>query len=223
MIVIHGDDLVKSSQFLEKLIGRYLGWQVVRVNLKIEPFDPITLFLTDSLFEEKKLVILENFYKFFKNLPLDLAAVGDVSNLEIVIFENEQLRPSQLKSLPPKTQVFLFKPEPIIFRFFDHLIPGNQRVAFKLFKQIESHYDPYLFFALFTKHIKHLLLAKTGGELNLESWQVEKYARLAAKFKRERLISAYRGLFQIEVKIKRGEISNPMPALSLLSFELTRS
>src|SRR3989344_4097331 len=144
IILIHGEDIEKSSSFLHSLIGQHAGWRVLRHDLKTEEVDLVNLFLTDTLFSENKLIVLENFFKSKKKI--DLKNLPRNQAIKIVIFENDQLSQARIASLPTGAKVFLFKPEPVIFQFFDQLYPGNQLVAFQLFAKIKNHFDPFLFF-----------------------------------------------------------------------------
>lgn len=223
IILIHGEDIEKSSSFLHSLIGQHAGWRVLRHDLKTEEVDLINLFLTDTLFSENKLIVLENFFK--SKMKIDLKNLPRNQAFKIVIFENEQLSQTRLATLPTGTKVFLFKPEPVIFQFFDQLYPGNQQTVFQLFAKIKDKFDSFLFFTMFIRHLRHLLIFSNNyqAKSNLQDWQVKKYKKLAAKFSQAKLRAAYRALLKIDIKIKTGEITNPFVPLSLLLLELTKS
>ena len=222
--IIHGDKIEDSLVFLERLLNDYTNWQISRYDLKIENVDLESLLYTGNLFAQNRLLIIKNFFKS-KN-KIDFKSLNFDQNTDIIIFESFQLTPSQLTKFPKNSKIYLFKSDPLIFHFFDELYPGNQKYLFKLYAKIQVQIEPQFFFAMFIRHIKYLLISKnSSSDINIPmpDWQIKKYKTQAAKLSQEKLISTYKTLLKIDLKVKTGEITNHFAPLAIILLQLTKT
>jgi len=224
--LLYGDDQIRLRWHLDKLKEDHQGWEVVNLDLiSANEEDVFQALYSDPLFACGRLVVLENWFSPKVKKP-DLAQIN--KNVDVIILEKSKVAESQIKDLPPETQILLFREDPIVFRFLDSIFAGNKRRVFYLYtRTIAKKAEPEMLYHLLVSHLRRVLLAKETDDRtlrqieNLAPWQIEKYKNLSQRFKKEKLIACYRRLLDLEQASKTS--SNLNSLLPIFILELTQS
>lgn len=224
--LLYGDDQVSLRQYLDKLKEDHKDWEIQELDLTSVKDEELHLALNSRpLIACGRLVILENWFSQKSKRP----NLSDIDkNVSVIILEASRVGTKDIKSLPPGTKVFLFREDPVVFKFLDSLFAGNKKRAFYLYsrtlaKRIESE----MLYYLLVTHFRRILIAKesqnlTLGQLeNLAPWQIAKYKSLATRFDKEKLITYYKKLLNLEQAFKTG--SDLAQLLPFLILELTKN
>ena len=219
--VLHGEDQEASYRRLTSLLKTFPNYKKIQL-LPQNSTDFNISVISQDLFEERKIIICENFLKEKKIKPQTLKDVP--ASLPVIFWEKSQLRADTVKKLPPKTIVEIFKPPPILYNFLDTLEPGS-RNAMRILPKLES----YGLLWNFSNRILLLILAKDNlnrketskiAGRELFDWQWDKIQRQAQKFPPETLYSLFSGSLKIDYMIKTG--ATQMQENFLLSMLLSK-
>lgn len=209
MIIIHGENIVASRNYLKTITDGFKG-EVVRLEGNQLTFNQILQSLeSQSLFEENRLVVLE---KVFSLLPskekekiLNYLKVSD--NKNAVIWEGKKIDGRVLKSFKRMT-VRCFDLSPYIFKLLDSISPGNPKQSLIFFHQCLSQDPPEIIFYMLVRQFRLLIIAKDLGEKGLEKmadWQKLKLVGQAKKFTLGKLLFLHRQLLKIDYEQKTGK------------------
>jgi len=224
--LLYGDDQVSLREYLGKLKEDYKDWEVLNIDLSLAKEEEVQQALNSSpLIACGRLVILENWFSQKSRKP-NLSQID--KNVSVIILERSRVTASQIKNLPPGTKVFLFREDPVVFRFLDSVFTGNKRKAFYLYSRtLAKRIEPEMLYYLLVSHFRRILIAKESGSAaltqieNLASWQIEKYKSLATRFDKEKLVAYYKRLLDLEQASKTG--SDLTLLLPFLILELTQN
>jgi hypothetical protein len=206
MLIIHGDNLVDSRQFLLAQIhqAREKGKEIIRLEGKKLTLESLQQALEGlSLLNKENLVILENFFQYATFPCLNYLIKTQPSNL--IIWE-ESVSPQRLKKL--KAQEKYFKLPPVIFRFLDAILPHNRRNALRLLKQAINQTSVETVFYQLARQIRYLIIANQLGKSSLSDlhpFQQSKIAVQAKKFELGQLLTLHRKLLYIDWQQKTGQ------------------
>lgn len=208
MIIIHGDNLVESRQFLSEKID-----EAKRTKKELAYFQGKKIELGDfhqaleakSLFGGEKLVVVEN---FLSQSPaekiIDYLIKNQPKNL--VIWEGKEISLNKINKL--KAQSKLFKLPPIIFKFLDAFLPRNGRYSLRLLKQAVNQSSAENVFYMLARQIRYLIIAQQLGEeglIGLHPFQQKKMITQTKKFKLGQLLTIHRKLLYIDWQQKTGQ------------------
>ena len=210
--IIHGENIAQSRLRLRSIIAQTPPEN--RLILSEEnTYNELYLGLfSDNLFEEKTLIVCENFI-LQKKITLKDKILSIVPLEKNLVFweEGEVKEKSQLAALRSAV-VELFKPEPAAFRFLDSIAPGA-RISISSLISLDSKQKSHGLLALIASRILLLTLAKTGLDLqtvssicgyHLQEWQWQKIRTQAAKFTTETLKAFLNGTLKADLLIKTG-------------------
>ena len=161
-----------------------------------------------SLFNEKRLIIVENFFSNKKNKDRKWP-----DGIETIFYES-----GKLSSLPKNIllEVKTFDLAPIVFKFLDSISPGNQQVFVPLYYKYLMSTPTELAFTMIVRQFRFMILSLEKGSdnpsdfSNLASWQLNKLKSQASKFEQEKLVLIYRNLLQIDEETKTGKSELPL-------------
>ena len=207
MIIIHGDDQVESRQFLSEQLrqAKAKDREIVRFDGKSTSFEQLQQALEAKLLLGKeKLVVTEN---LLVNLPpksiIDYLVKTQPKNL--IIWESKEISLSRINRLRVKAR--LFKLPPIIFKFLDSFLPGNNRRSLKLLRQAVGQLSAESVFYMLARQVRYLIIAHQLGKkglTRLHPFQQQKIASQAKKFKLGQLLTLHRKLLYIDWQQKTG-------------------
>ena len=213
MIIIHGPDQLaaqnKLDQFLNSAKDKSL--EITKIEAKdLTPANLSQLLTPSSLFSDSRLVVIDNLLSLLQsnNKKKLVEILKKTSNKNIILYENKNVHPATIKSLPT-TQVFQFKENPLIFKLLDNLYPDKPKLAIDILNKIvESRQSLELLFFMLARHVRLLIQAKTPSLTNLPPWQLAKLNRQASLFTTDQLIALHHDLYQIDKRQKRSTIKS---------------
>jgi len=208
--LLHGDDTINLEKYLDKLKEDHAGWEVVNLDLSLAKDEEVQQALySRPLLACGRLVVLEKWF-FKKRSKPDLSKID--KDVSVIIVEKSKLTQNQIKNFPPSTKIFLFREDPIVFKFLDSLFSGDRRKVFSLYYHVlAKRIEPEMVYHLLVSHLRRILIAKeadklTLGEIeNLAPWQIEKYQILANRVNRTKLILSFKKLLNLELALKSGD------------------
>lgn len=217
--VIHGENTVASRKVLTEKIKLFQerGGEIVRIDgRKVDLTEIKQACESGSLFGNNRLVVIEDFLNrpksnqkteienYFKNL---------LPQINIILWEEKQLTPSQVSKLSSWSKVYLFKIEPIIFKFLDSLRPGNIRLMLSLLKRCCQVESAEMIFYMICRQIRILILANDLGKRGLVGmpfWMQNKFFYQSRNFSLEKLLDIHRQLVRIDYEQKTGRAIMPL-------------
>ena len=209
MIILHGEDTVRSYQRLSQLIELCQK----RGEVIIYDYQDLTPSLlrqetgSSSLFSAQKCLVIKNLLKAQKSKTKDLLQkIIDQSGLrEIILWENDALSPSVLRTFP-SAKIETFPLSPQIFKFLDCLHPGQTSVILLAWKNLlTDKVEPEFVFSMLVRQFKLLIQAKDNPSLlKLAPYPAKLIKAQANHFDLGHLLDLYHHLFRIDLKIKTG-------------------
>lgn len=222
MIIIHGDDTIKSRNELNNLIStardtkrevKHLEANVLDSTLLTQVLDGTTLF------GETPLVVIDGLFSLPKSKNRDnlVQVISKYTDEDLILYESKLLTPTVLKSFT-RAKIKEYKPAALIFSFLEGLRPGSAVKSLQLFSALEETREPAeLIFAMLVRQIRLLIQALDPASLKTAPWQKNRLVSQANAFGEDRLLSFHEKLYQIDRKLKTGK--NPTN-LSLQIFNL---
>ncbi len=209
----HGDQISQSRRELAKLHEKFAGPEIIS-------FDGKTVSLSDlkqasesmSLFGGHRLIIVENLFssrlqKKSNELDTFISFINQLPpQVDLVFWENKEIKKSLLSLLPKKIDLAIFKPDRVIFNFVESVQPGNSIEMLQLFEGAIKHDTSEMVFAMLVRQFRYLIMVKDLGKsvTELSPWQLHKFIRQSGFFTLSDLLFHYRKLLDIDVKIKTG-------------------
>lgn len=222
--IIHGDDTVSSRKYLIEL--KTASENSVTLDGKGLTFNDLVHALkSNSLFSDGKNIFIENFFsKKNKELEESINLINKNSNLNIVIWDENELSKSQLSAFLKPT-IKLFKIPQSLFSFLDSIKPGNvQNVT--LFYSVLKNSDENFLFSMIIRQFRLLLALRDGQNDSIDElqrlgpWQIEKLQRQSQMFTIEQLKKIYNKLYKIDLNIKTGVYPNLTSAIDILLLDI---
>lgn len=224
--IIHGDDIVSSRNYL--------------LELKKESANPI-LFNKDDLnylnilqalkgrqlFEEQKNIFIENLLSNKKNISesdkmLDLIEKNK-KEFNIYFWEGAEQTKTNL-NLFSDAKVKLFKIPQNLFFFLDNIKPNTKENVINFHKALEGTDSDAIFYMILRQFRLLIALTENSDSIDetkrLAPWQKDKLKKQAIFFSIDKLKKTYDKLFQIDLKVKVGEITNLTNAIDIFLLDI---
>lgn len=222
LTILHGENIVQSRLTLEKIKEENRRKEIISLDGK--KIDLTTLkeaLESSSMFEDSRLVILENLFAARSKIELEkmtnYIALKEYSN-GLILWEKDSLTKTVLDKLKAD-KVLEFKPEQMVFKFLDSLKPDNVQESLLLLTKLLKNDEPEIAIFMIIKRFRLLLLLKdkvtsgTDDLAKLAPWQVSNLTKQANCFTLESLVIIYHQLLEIDAAEKTGQAS----------FNLTKS
>lgn len=189
--IFHGDNQFDSRQALNKLLEQYSQYDQLKTDSKNVDLDRVNLFLqSSSLFAEKKVLIIENFFSTNKSILDKLIKVVKNSNdIDLIIWQDKALNTTQLKTFP-QSKVQLFALSNKLFGCLNAVRPKNLNGFIPLYKEV------------FKMGLYDLFLYLIKGNLRR---QLTTYS----KFDQTKVKNSYLQLIELDYQNKSGQLSIP--------------
>jgi len=208
LTIICGEDSITSRSYYSSLKKNYQDkdFQVIEIPSSELENIPSWMGESRSLFKENKVFFTVNVNKrVSRKLNLKINKVVDQiikdKTIEVVDWE-EEISSRSLK-FPKGVTVKEFKPSQNIFKLQDALYPGNLKSFLSILNQLTETVDENFVFIMLIRHLKNLLLVKTGqSNSKLQSWQIAKLRNQASKWRQDKLINFYDAFHKIDVSQK---------------------
>ena len=189
--IFHGDNQFDSRQALNKLLEQYTQYDQLKTDSKNIDLDRVNLFLqSSSLFAEKKVLIIENFFSANKSIIDKLIkVVKDSNDIDLIIWQDKALNATQLKTFP-QSKVQLFALSNKLFGCLNAVRPKNLNGFIPLYKEVLKIglYDLFLY------------LIKGNLRRQLTTY---------SKFDQTKVKNSYLQLIELDYQNKSGQLSIP--------------
>ena len=189
--IFHGDNQFDSRQALNKLLEQYTQYDQLKTDSKNIDLDRVNLFLqSSSLFAEKKVLIIENFFSANKSIIDKLIkVVKDSNDIDLIIWQDKALNATQLKTFP-QSKVQLFALSNKLFGCLNAVRPKNLNGFIPLYKEVLKMglYDLFLY------------LIKGNLRRQLTTY---------SKFDQAKVKNSYLQLIELDYQNKSGQLSIP--------------
>jgi len=208
LTIICGEDSIASRDYYFSLKKNYQDkdFQVIEIPSSELENIPSWMGESRSLFNQNKVFFTVNVNKkLSRKLNLKINKVVDQlikdKAVEVVAWEEEIS--SRMLKFPKGVNVKEFKPSQNIFKLQDALYPGNLKSFLSILNQLTETVDENFIFIMLIRHIKNLLLVKTGqSNSKLQSWQIAKLKSQVSKWPLDKLINFYDSFHKIDISQK---------------------
>ncbi|MBN1168395.1 hypothetical protein JXA63_00740 [Candidatus Woesebacteria bacterium] len=207
IILVHGDNLQKSYERLGKFIdsAKKREWVVERFNANDKIQD---ILVSQSLFGEKKLFILEDAEKLDKNKLKWMKGFLDDIEGTLVIYSGKTLTKTFINSLPKIDKIENFELPKIIWSFLDSLYPGNSTNSLKMFNKLIETDAPEFIFTLIVRQVRDMYYLKIAPEsIDYPSWRKNKLTAQMRKYKDGQLERFLKKLAEADMKTKTSVVN----------------
>lgn len=206
IIVLQGDNTLASYERLQKFIdiAQSRSWIVQKVVDSSQNLGEAIVL--DTLFQEKRLVIIEDFRLIGKRELKLLKAKSKDLDITLIIYHHGTLTKTFLKSLPEVDKIEEYKLPKLIWSFLDSFYPRNSKTILHLLHEIIKK-DPIEFvFALLARHLRDIYWARIDSQsMPYPSWRVGKLKRQAYRFTYNGLTDLISSLAKADIKSKTSQ------------------
>jgi hypothetical protein len=224
--LIHGEDTTASRDKLAEFKKKYHDAELLTLdgkNLTLSTL--VNSFDTTSLFQLKKILIIEKFFTgvFSKEKTTVLKYIVDnqKTGADVVFWEDKKLDKTQLKKLGADAKILVFDLPQLLFKFLDSIGISSPVTLLNQFHQLQKQKESELIFVMILRQVRNLIIAKDLGLKGfgtMPGWQAGKFIQQAGTKTLDDLISWYRRLLRIDYQIKTGQTPFSVDALLDLFF-----
>ena len=211
IIVLHGDDNLESYKRLQTFIdvAQSRNWTIQRISdNSVNIAETLT---TDSLFAEKRLIVIEDHRLLDKKTLLWIKKKKDVLDTTLIIYSHGNITKTFLKSLPRVDKVEEFKLPKLIWSYLESFYPENGKNSLLLLHEIIKTEPIEFVFSLLAKKVKDLYWVKVDAQsLLYPAWRIGKLQRQATKWQKEILEDLIFEFSEADIKSKtsQADLSN---------------
>jgi DNA polymerase III delta subunit len=224
--VIHGEDTTASRNKLAEIKEKYKNDELLNLNGKnLVLSDVVSAFDSSSLFQTKKILIIERFFTGVtskeKKSVLEYLVKNEATGAHVIFWEDKKLDKVQLKKLGEGVKEFKFALPALLFSFLDSFLALSPPERIGKFHQLLEQEEAELIYVMILRQMRNLIIAKDLGAKGfgtMPSWQFDKFIRSVVSQKLDDLISMYRKLLLIDFQVKTGQTPLKLPALLDLFF-----
>lgn len=171
---------------------------------------------SDTLFAKGKLIVCEDIALLTKTNLNWLKKNTDRFEGNFVVYSDNKLSESMIKSLEPVKKIEEYKLPRNIFNFLDSFYPGNAETSLSILHELISAEAPEFIFFLLGRHLRDLYWAQVSpSNIPYVSWRVDKLERQAGKFKDDGIKEMINDLAKIDMDVKTSK-ANLTDSLDLI-------
>jgi hypothetical protein len=220
ILIIHGNDIESSRNFYFAEKNKFTN--PVFINGDGITFDNVFQALENStFFEEKKELIVENFFSKNKSNTNEFKKIVEYANAntnknsDILFWDDDEISKASLAAFKNAT-VRLFSYPQTLFTFLDNIKPGNGQNSIKLFHELLKTMAAELVFFMIVRQFRIMLNQSEGSSTQIDEvkrmapWQLSKFKNQVNSFKNDQLLNSYNKLYEIEINQKTGKIPYSM-------------
>lgn len=209
--ILHGNDTAKSRLYYVE--DKLKSQNPIVIFGKSINYDFLFQTLEGSqLFSNTQSIYIENFFSEIKPNTNEFKKIVEYINgkkeTEILLWEEKELSKSQLAAFK-NSKPILFNYPQLLFMFLDGIFPKNNK-SIEILRELKQNMETDLIFFLIIRQFRFLLalLEQSNEQIDelkrLAPWQVSKFKRQLNFFKKEKLIDAYKKLYELDYKSKFG-------------------
>lgn len=209
LTLIHGENQVALRQKLTELVAVAKSKNTEIFELVADKLDRAkleTALLSNSLFGNERLLVLENLHSLPKSKKKDeFINLISSASIDIILIEKKLLSKTDLKKLPADLKSFEFKVTAKLWSLLDQLSPNQKQKAdiLKLCKESVAKEGAEFTFLMIARQIRLLLQVKEGQTQKIAPFVLGKMKKQAATFSMEQLLELHHKLYQIDQKQKQ--------------------
>lgn len=220
MILLHGEQLIKSRQRLAGLIdqARADNHQITRLTSKhLTPADLEQALGSSSLFTQPETIIIEELHSLprskRKTALIELVGAAssranktNIDSPKLILWEKRQLTPTMLKVFS-QASIETFKASKLVFRFLEQL-RGDRKGSSELLQQLRQALDQdgeMFIFTMLARQIRMLIQVKDGGRPAGPPFVIQKLSSQARTFSLPKLLQLHGQLTKIDYEMKRSK------------------
>ncbi len=189
--IFHGDDQFASRSQFNNFLDQQKDTDILRLDSKNINPDLINGFInSQSLFAVKKILTVTNFFSISKPIltPI-IKIVNNNSSIDIVIWQDKNLNPTQLKIFP-KATVQKYTLNKSLFICLNQIKPKNLTKFIPLYKKVINQ-EPFELFLFFVKN------------------QLRKQITSYSQFDKNKIKKTYLQIIELDYQSKTGQLSIP--------------
>lgn len=216
MTIIHGDNVVKSRQYLHELVtaAKTANKKIVRLTAAKLTLPELELALgSGDLFGGDSCVIIEELHSLAQSqrktslIKFIAQAMTEPTSPEIILWEKRSLTATMLKQFGTAKAVEYKTPQ-VLFTWLDSLSgqPSKNR-QLQLFHQVLETEAAELCLAMLIRQIRMLLQVASGAPMKGAPFMIAKLKKQAQSFRLDQLQAAHQQLLTIDIGLKTG--TNP--------------
>lgn len=205
IILLHGEDTVKSYERLKKFVdtAKNRSWEVVNMDQSPTNFEE-TLSST-SLFGSERFFILRDIKKIGKKESTWLNNKYKSIEGNLVIYHEGVAGATVIKNLPSSVVVEEFALPKLIWTFLDSIRPGNSTKCLQDFHKIIKRDAPEFVFTLISRLFKDLYWVRVDpSSMIYPQWRIDKLKRQSTGLTSDQLLDIINSLAEIDVSVKTG-------------------
>jgi len=189
--IFHGDDQFASRNAFNNYLDQQKNTEVLRLDSKSSDPDIINNFInSQSLFSTSKVLAISNFFSITKtNLNKIIDIIEKSKSLELVIWQNKNITPTQNKTFPG-AQIKNFPINKILFSSLNQIRPKNLKTFIPTFRKVLKTEPFELYLYLIKNNLRKQITSYTS-------------------FNKELLKKTYLELIKIDYQNKSGQLSIP--------------
>lgn len=212
LTLIHGDDVVSSRKALEELKMKFPSFErVVFPPEKANLTDIVTAFDSMSLFTNQKLIIIENLITGPANRDKEeilKALINNKLGAEVVLWEGKEVSKTTTNNYFSAAKVIFCRLPAVLFKFLDSIGEKPLPTILSMLEKLSDERGSEFIFTMLIRQWRNLLVARDlgmSGFTGVPAWQALKFINQARYFDAKNLISSYRLLLSLDIKVKRGK------------------
>lgn len=215
--IIHGDDIVKSRNFLSEQKKKAIEYHNLNVNdVTIENLSKFTH--GTGFFSDSKKVFVENYLSKTKSNSKYFKEVVNFINknsslIDLFLWEDDTVSVRNINAFS-KTNVLLFKLPQHIFQFLDAVKPNMGKVSVALFHKVLPDVEVEQIFFMMIRQFRMLLAVSDEGSKDnideisrLQPWQKSKLKNQSRLFDEKSLKNLYAKLYDLDTRQKTGNLT----------------
>jgi len=206
--VLCGNDEVAIDKAFLSIRAKYVA---------VTSFEPPFLYgdvenalISENLFGNDTLVVFNSFVKgsrrgVLPKVTQEILPLIQNTQTDIVFIELDEKKISTYKQIFPKALYSTFSIPRHLFYFLNGLYPTNLTQAYSEYKKTIEASAPDLVFYFLKRRVRELVLLSEGALTGAyQPWQKAKLQSQLTRWKKQRLVSAYKSLYRLERDMKSG-------------------
>jgi DNA polymerase III delta subunit len=211
ILIIHGDDIAQSRKILNEEKSKITSVEFISLDANKSTYTDI-IYANEaiSILAEEKIILIENLLTGRKSNEkskiIDYLRYIKPTN-SIIIYENRQIDKKSLTKYFPSAKIISCSYPQVLFKFLDSIGNTDSSRLVQLFHAVLFEKEAELVYVMLIRQFRLLIIAQDLGGKGLSEmapWQAMKFERQAKYFTLPKLISLYRKLVSIDMKIKTG-------------------
>lgn len=206
MIILHGENTVKSRERLVELIrvAKSAGTEVTTLAAqKLTPASLESALQSTSLFGTEQLVVIEELHSLPRSAKkTQLFEIITTANVGVILWEKRELTKTMLKAFP-KATVEYFRLTNSLFAWLDSLNPSADKTKqLRLLQDALRANGEQMCFVMLARQIRLLIQIKDGGRPAGPPFMISKLANQARDFTLDSLLKIHEQLFLMDQAAK---------------------